>query len=90
MTTFSSGLLWGSGLSLGICVGLVAWIFLREAANWLLGITAKLDRHLDSTLRSMALLAERNEMTRETNEQATRIALMSELLCDRLIHGSRD
>lgn len=48
MREFLSGLAWGAGISLGLCVGLVVWVFLRELTFRLLGISAltisKLDR----------------------------------------------
>jgi len=72
---FISGLLWGTGLSLGICVGLVTWVFLRTAVNWLLGITSKRDAAERLDENYLAALQYRNVLTIETNELLERIAV---------------
>lgn len=65
---FVSGFLWGSGLSLGICVGLVAWVFLRTMANKICGIADDWYRLQQYNKASLAALVARNELTKVTNE----------------------
>jgi hypothetical protein len=62
---FLSGLLWGAGLSLGCCVGLVAWVFLRTLAGWLLGHTEECSKLYELNLDSVAALRERNRLGAE-------------------------
>ena len=76
---FLEAFLWGTGLSLGMCVGLVAWIFLKAAAYKILGIAADLERHLQLGVASLAALESRNELTVETNEWMESIAHAMEL-----------
>lgn len=64
---FVTGFLWGAGLSLGLCVGLVAWVFLRTAVYRLLGITGESEKHWEWNRTSVQLLHERNKLTHETN-----------------------
>jgi hypothetical protein len=66
MMDVTAGFEYGTGLSLGFCVGLVTWIFLRTAVNWLLGITWKPDRHLRIAVESLDVLYERNALTKDT------------------------
>lgn len=80
---FIDAFLWGTGLSLGICVGLVAWMCLRTAVSRVLGITEQWVTSVDLQRQSLAALVERNLLTTETNEFAKRIALMLERERDR-------
>lgn len=57
---FITAFLWGVGISLGMCVGLVTWWLLRPLVN-------KDDAYL-------AALQERNKLTVNTNEYLDRIA----------------
>lgn len=72
--TFLTAFLWGTGLSLGLCVGLVAWVFLRTATYKLLGITEDLQKHVEISVKSLAALYERNDLTVKTNEALELIA----------------
>lgn len=54
---FCDGFLWGSGLSLGICAGSVAWLFLRAGSHWMLGIKNK-----EHDSKALAALTERNDI----------------------------
>ena len=76
---FLESFLWGTGLSLGICVGLVAWAFLRTGVYKLLGVTASLESNLQFNRESLAALQERNRLTCDTNDLLGRIALTNEL-----------
>ena len=71
---FIDAFLWGTGLSLGICVGLVAWMFLRTASEKILGIADHWSSSMQLQRDSLALLRERNELTVETNEALEQIA----------------
>jgi hypothetical protein len=75
---FVNAFLWGTGLSLGICVGLVAWMFLRTAFGKVLGITEQWSSSLQLQRESLEALKLRNILTTETNEFVERIALMLE------------
>jgi len=71
---FISGLMWGAGLSLGICVGLVVWVFLREALYGMLGITNRVNAAKQFNQETLAKLQERNDLTIQTIEALNRIA----------------
>ncbi len=73
MTTFVEALLWGTGLSLGICVGLVAWIFLREATYRILGIHKIVDEARQHGIDCLGALLDRNSIGATTNEIWVRI-----------------
>lgn len=75
---FIDAFLWGTGLSLGMCVGLVAWMFLRTASSKVLGITEQWTTSLQLQRESLEALKLRNILTTETNELAERITLMLE------------
>ena len=75
---FMSGLQWGAGFTLGGCVGLVAWVFLREATNRLFGITRDNREHLQLTRASVELLEDRNRLTCDTNYTLKQIAISVE------------
>ena len=75
MEEFIQASSWGTGLSLGFCVGLVAWMFLKEAVHWLMGVPAKLDDSRRINLLMLDSLQERNRLTEETNELLERIAV---------------
>jgi len=77
---FLSGFMWGSGLSLGICVGLVAWVFLRTLTQKVLGITEEWDSIRDHNRKSIAALEARNELTEETNIAIQKIASYLDLM----------
>lgn len=64
---FVDGFLWGSGLSLGIAVGLFVWIFLRTFANKICGIANDWERLQKYNSKSLAALEERNRLTYMTN-----------------------
>ena len=72
--TFIESFLWGSGFSLGFCVGLVAWVFLRTWANRVCGVADEHGTILECHRKSVEALEERNLMTVETNELIERIA----------------
>jgi hypothetical protein len=76
---FLEAFLWGTGLSLGMCVGLVAWVFLRTAVNKLLGITEQLNKHVEIGVNSLLALQERNDLTISSNARLERIANAVEL-----------
>jgi hypothetical protein len=61
---FVSGLLWGSGISLGFCVGLVTWAIVKAGMDKVLGVSRTVR---DINERSIAALERRNELTVETN-----------------------
>jgi len=69
--TFVQGFLWGSGLSLGLCVGLVAWSFLADRLS---ERTGRWDSQLKLQRESLDALRERNELTIETSQRLGRIA----------------
>ena len=60
---FVTALLWGAGISLGMCVGLVAWAFLRP-------LIATEKEVFDA---SLAAFIERNRLTVQTNVHLDRI-----------------
>jgi len=80
---FVNALLWGTGLSLGICVGLLTWLFLRTASEKILGIADHWSSSMQLQRDSVSLLRERNSLTVETNEFAERIALMLERVVEK-------
>ncbi len=68
---FITAFLWGAGISLGLCVGLAAWLLIRPVVTR--------DKEDWSTIReynrqSLVALYERNGMTSEMNEYLDRIA----------------
>jgi hypothetical protein len=75
---FVNAFLWGTGLSLGLCVGLVAWLFLRTVSEKILGIADHWSSSLQLQRESLAALTERNLLADETNGYVERIALMFE------------
>lgn len=79
---FIDAFLWGTGFSLGICVGLLTWLFLRTVSEKILGIADHWSSSVQLQRDSLALLRERNSLTVETNEFAERIALMLERVVD--------
>lgn len=79
MEEFIQASSWGTGLSLGFCVGLVTWMFLKEAVNRLMGVSATRDDSRRFNLLTLDALQERNRLTREeTNTYLERIALALE------------
>ena len=67
---FISALQWGTGLSLGFCVGLVTWAIVRTKF-----FASRDDTYLDVHRDSVDLLRERNRLTaEETNVFLERIA----------------
>ena len=64
---FVTAFLWGTGISLGMCVGLVAWAILRPMTPGY-GVVREVDRI------SLEALNERNRLTEETNKSIKRIA----------------
>ena len=79
---FISGLQWGTGLSLGFCVGLVAWVLLREGLNRLLGITCLLDEHREFNRATLEALLSRNRLAVEGSVFLERIAVAIEMFED--------
>ena len=76
---FISGLMWGTGLSLGICAGLVTWVFLREGVNRLLGVTSyERNTFRQFNKQSLEALSERNRLTCKTNALLERLAIRFE------------
>ncbi len=75
---FILGLQWGTGLSLGFCVGLVVWMFLKVGVERLLGIPSLLDESRQFSLGTLRALLHRNRLTAETNEIGERIAAVLE------------
>lgn len=73
MTTFLTALLWGTGLSLGMCVGFITWAIFRRVI-----LKASYDTHLAIQRESVELLQERNCLTVVTNKLVERIALACE------------
>ena len=73
---FISGLQWGTGLSLGICVGLVAWVLLREGLYRLLGIANLLDENRQFNLDTLKALLDRNA---DPSEEEIRFQLANNL-----------
>ena len=74
--TFLTAFLWGTGLSLGLCVGLVAWAFLRprisvSTSDWRL-------QHESNQLALNALL-NRNRISEDMVDAVARIANAIEL-----------
>ena len=82
MEEFIQASSWGTGLSLGVCVGLVTWMFLKEAVNRLMGVPAKLDDSRRINLLMLDSLQTRNRLTEETNELLERIAGAIEMFDD--------
>ena len=74
MSTFVESFLWGTGLSLGLCVGLVAWAFLRHGVHKVLGIDDQWETQREYNRESLDCLKERNRLTVVTNEIIERIA----------------
>ena len=72
--TFVESFLWGSGFSLGTCVGLVAWVFLRTWVNRICGVAEQWDTQVTFNEKSLNALEERNGLTVETNELLARLA----------------
>ncbi len=60
---------WGAGL----CVWLVAWLFLKAAAYRILGITEALKEDREFSAITVRALMERNALTQCTNELLERI-----------------
>ena len=60
---FLRGFLWGTGVSLGLCVGLVVWIFLRTWAHWIVGISDELRFRKEHDRKCLAALEERNQLS---------------------------
>ena len=81
--TFVESFLWGAGFSLGICVGLVAWAFLRTASSKILGLSQHWEQIEEINKASIAALEERNRLTEVTNDYMERIAAASEEAIDR-------
>lgn len=79
---FISGIMWGAGVSLGLCVGLVTWVFLRQATYWLLGITIDSSEHRRFNRETLEALLERNALTQETNSRLGHIGVTIEELVD--------
>jgi len=74
---FLSALAWGTGLSLGMCVGLVTWGLIRKTFGKALDIVdtvSNLERNHELSRRSVEALIKRNELTEETNLELKRIA----------------
>jgi len=66
---FIEAFLWGAGISLGMCVGLVAWALLRRV------VTKPTDDEWQTTNRlQLHSLQRRNSLTSDTNEYLKRIA----------------
>ncbi|HUT87894.1 MAG TPA: hypothetical protein VMY37_00215 [Thermoguttaceae bacterium] len=76
---FLEALLWGAGFSLGLCVGLVAWVFLRMGTYKLLGLASDRDTTEYFNRESLNALRTRNALTLTTNAQLRRIALAIEV-----------
>lgn len=72
--TFLEAFLWGSGLSLGLCVGLVAWLFLKAAVYKLLGVDGHWEAMRNCERAGLAALLSRNELTVDANGFLERIA----------------
>ena len=60
---FFSGLLWGTGISLGLCVGLVAWALLRTGLEVIGYIPRDNETSLSIHRKSLQCLQERNRLT---------------------------
>ncbi len=71
---FLDGFLWGAGISLGFCVGLVAWLFLKTATYWVLGVTEELKEDREFSAVTVRALLERNRLTKDTIDRLERIA----------------
>ena len=67
--TFVTAFLWGTGISLGFCVGLVAWSLLRP-----LVIGKEFDTMKALHIESNELLKRRNALTEDMIAQVTWIA----------------
>lgn len=65
--TFLEAFLWGSGLSIGGCVGLVAWLFLKNAAYIYLGVDSQWETMRLHETECLAALLSRNDLTTKTN-----------------------
>lgn len=68
---FITALLWGTGLSLGMCVGLVAWAWLRP---WITGEKQRDDAAFTYNVAVLEALQERNRLTVELINEVERIA----------------
>ena len=71
---FLTAFLWGTGLSLGLCVGLVAWVFLKAAAYKILGIDVQWEMMRAYERECLGALQSRNDLTESTNVRLERIA----------------
>ncbi len=79
--TFLESFLCGTGISLGICVGLVAWVCLREFLEKTLGREAFREEQKRYSEDTLAALQTRNDMTAATtaalSQSATAIEEMA-------------
>lgn len=71
MMTFITAFLWGTGLSLGMCVGLVVWSYLRP---WIAGEKAREDAQFEYNVAVLEALQERTRRAGDTADSLNTIA----------------
>lgn len=82
MTIFLEALLWGAGISIGLCIGGIAWILAKEAVYRLLGVQEILDESRQIGRDSLESLLDRNRLTKAANNYLERIAFAIEAVDD--------
>lgn len=77
---FWTAFVWGTGVSCGAAIGLIALVVMFWGLQWLVGKTEKQRDYAERTLQA---LLSRNEMTEETNKYLEAVANYAAIMAEK-------